>query len=252
MTGRPLRREGKAAIALLLFVGLAGCGPGEPDGRGQAPEQRPNQDPRESSLEGVFPDPGLDPVLPDPLPPSGSEPPEPLGLQGLAADTVRGWTGPGGRPFEVTLRTRGNAAHLHQRIGRETFPLAARTSGLTLTQYPCTACHQGTVASGDLPGQGHPGVQALHPSGAECSTCHLSDAVHLLDVPRGEPATLDHAYQLCAQCHFPESDAWAAGIHGKRLEGWSGRRVVMNCADCHDPHAPSVAPRLPYPGPRFP
>ena len=232
---------------LLVAALLAACGPGDTDGTVLPSSRTPD-----NAVQGVLPTPGLDPVVPDPLPPGEPTLLEPPGIQGVVADTVRGWTGPGGRPFEVTLRTQGAAAHLHQQIGRETFPLAARTEGLTLTQYPCTACHQGAQASGELPVDGHPDMQAVHPAGAECSTCHILEAVERLTVPRGESVTLDHAYQLCAQCHFPQSDAWAAGIHGKRLEGWSGRRVVMNCADCHNPHAPSVAPRTPYPGPRFP
>ena len=63
----------------------------------------------------------------------------------------------------------------------------------------------------------------------------------LLVARTGERATLDESYRLCAQCHFAQADAWAGGGHGKRLDGWQGRRVVMACTDCHDPHAP--APR---------
>ena len=53
-------------------------------------------------------------------------------------------------------------------------------------------------------------------------------------------------------CHFTETDAWAAGGHGKRLDGWRGRRVVMGCADCHDPHDPAPRPRTPFAGPHLP
>jgi hypothetical protein len=68
----------------------------------------------------------------------------------------------------------------------------------------------------------------------------------------GEAVGLDQAYRLCAQCHFAQVDAWAGGAHGKRLDGWQGRRVVMSCADCHDPHRPVIPQRVPYPGPRLP
>jgi hypothetical protein len=39
-------------------------------------------------------------------------------------------------------------------------------------------------------------------------------------------------------------------VHGKRLDGWQGRRVLMACADCHDPHDPAVRSRIPFPPPR--
>jgi hypothetical protein len=63
---------------------------------------------------------------------------------------------------------------------------------------------------------------------------------------------LDHAYRLCAECHSPQVTAWAAGAHGKRLDGWRGRRVVMGCAECHDPHRPSLEQRIPFRSPTLP
>jgi hypothetical protein len=56
---------------------------------------------------------------------------------------------------------------------------------------------------------------------------------------------------LCAQCHFSQAAAWAGGGHGKRLDGWQGRRVVMGCADCHDPHKPGLEPRVPFRAPQL-
>lgn len=238
-----MTRPGTFGTIVVVAAALsAGCGTGE----------TPPASLEETPIERVVPAPGLDPVLPDPPPAPPVDPLEPPELAGLPADTVRGWTGPGGQPFEVILRTPGSASYLHRQIGRETFALPARTSDLTLTQYPCTSCHQGAVASGDLPVDRHPDVRTIHPATAECTTCHASTSVDRLVVAGSEPVSLNHAYQLCAQCHFSETDAWAAGIHGKRLDGWSGRRVVMNCADCHDPHRPQIEPRIPYPGPRLP
>jgi hypothetical protein len=62
---------------------------------------------------------------------------------------------------------------------------------------------------------------------------------------------MDESYQLCAECHFREVEAWAAGAHGKRLDGWQGRRVVMACADCHDPHGPAVPVLVPFRAPHL-
>lgn len=99
----------------------------------------------------------------------------------------------------------------------------------------------------------HQNIKPVHPAqtGAACSTCHAPDNVELLALKSGERATLDHTYRLCAQCHFEQAKAWAGGAHGKRLDGWQGRRVVLGCADCHDPHTPAIGSRIPFRAPRL-
>jgi formate-dependent nitrite reductase cytochrome c552 subunit len=85
----------------------------------------------------------------------------------------------------------------------------------------------------------HEDIQPVHPSqtGAVCSTCHAADNVELLPLKQGD--------------HFQQVEAWAGGGHGKRLDGWAGRRVVMGCADCHDPHKPTIEQRVPFRAPRI-
>lgn len=223
-------------VPALLVAGLAGCQEDPPVG---GPAEGP-ADPAEAE--------GLPAASPD------TEIPSPPGLIRVPTDTVQDRTGPGGEPFEVTLRTPGRTAHLHARIGRELYPLPLRTTDFALTEYPCASCHVGTTITPDRTDDAHDDIQPVHPSetGAVCTTCHVADSVELLALPGERTASLDHAYRLCAQCHASETEAWAAGIHGKRLEGWHGRRVVMNCADCHDPHRPALETRIPYPGPRIP
>ena len=99
----------------------------------------------------------------------------------------------------------------------------------------------------------HQNIKPVHPkqTGATCATCHAADNVELLALKNGERATLDHTYRLCAQCHFSQAEAWAGGAHGKRLDGWQGRRVVMGCADCHDPHNPAIESRIPFRAPQL-
>jgi hypothetical protein len=179
-------------------------------------------------------------------------------LLSIPVELVEGRTGPGGRPFYVARRTASGAAHLSAQIGTETFPLGLRVRDPELTQYPCASCHQGTDLvddGGARDGEAvHQNIQPVHPAetGAQCSTCHAYDDVATLAPQQGARASMDHVYRLCGQCHFSEVDSWAQGAHGKRLVGWAGRRVVMGCTDCHNPHEPATELRTPYAGPSLP
>lgn len=180
---------------------------------------------------------------------------EPGALGGVSAATVDLWKGPGDRPFEVTLRTADPVTALVRRFGTVSMRTALRARTPDLDQYPCTSCHLGRrmILADDRVADAHQNIRAIHPvqTGGTCSTCHSPDNVELLALRSGESATLDHTYRLCAQCHFAQADAWAGGAHGKRLDGWQGRRVLMGCADCHDPHNPVLEPRIPFRAPRI-
>ena len=178
---------------------------------------------------------------------------QPGALATVPAAPVELWTGPGKRPFEVATRTSEREAGHARSFGSITLQTALRTR--LLGQYPCTSCHLGRkvdMAEKRI-ADAHQNVQPVHPkqTGALCSTCHAADNVELLTLESGERATLDESYRLCAQCHFTQADAWAHGAHGKRLDGWQGRRVVMGCADCHDPHQPALQPRIPFRAPHL-
>ena len=180
---------------------------------------------------------------------------EPGALGTVSAGPVLGWKGPGGRPFEVTLRTSDPASALARRFGTVTMRNSLRTRAPNVGQYPCTSCHMGraTRLADTRIADAHQNIKPAHPAqtGGLCSTCHAPDNVELLALKSGARTTLDHAYRLCAQCHFAQAQAWAGGAHGKRLDGWQGRRVVMGCADCHDPHNPAIEPRLPFRAPHI-
>ena len=179
----------------------------------------------------------------------------PSALNAVAAEPVRGeWTGPGGRPFYVAVRSRPEADHRYRQIGRRTFYLGLRLTDPDVTHDPCTSCHEGQgIVDGRQAEEGegiHQNIQPVHPAqtGAQCLTCHVADDVGRLRLERGGSTSIDHAYELCAQCHFRQVESWAFGAHGKRLVGWRGRRVVMSCADCHNPHRPATEPRMPMAG----
>lgn len=186
---------------------------------------------------------------------SRTTPREPVTLQGVTAAPVNLWKGPGDQPFEVTLRTAEPASANARRFGTITMRTSLRARTADLAQFPCTSCHLGrAMALGDQRvADAHQNIKSVHPvqTSGVCSTCHAPDNVELLTLKSGDRATLDHAYRLCAQCHFSQAEAWAGGGHGKRLDGWQGRRVVMGCADCHDPHKPAVEPRIPFRAPQL-
>jgi hypothetical protein len=178
---------------------------------------------------------------------------EPGALKTVPSAPVHGWTGPGDQPFEVALRTSERESGHARRFGSVTLQTALRAR--PLEQYPCTSCHLGRkiVMADKRVADAHQDIRPGHPeqTGALCSTCHASNDVEQLALESGERATLDESYRLCAQCHFTQADAWAHGAHGKRLDGWQGRRIVMSCADCHDPHQPALQPRIPFRAPQL-
>jgi hypothetical protein len=179
----------------------------------------------------------------------------PGALGGVQAARVELWKGPGDRPFEVALRTADPSTAMSRRFGQITLRTSLRTRAADLGQYPCTSCHLGRkmILQDERVADAHQNIKVVHPrqTGGTCATCHAPDNVELLNLKSGERATLDHTYRLCAQCHFSQANAWAGGAHGKRLDGWQGRRVLAGCADCHDPHKPALEPRIPFRAPRI-
>ena len=180
---------------------------------------------------------------------------EPGALSTVQSAPVVNWVGPDGKPFEVTVRTSDPSAALTRRFGSISLRNSLRVRAPNLGQYPCTSCHLGraTRLADKRVGDAHQNIRVVHPrqTNGVCSTCHSAANVELLALKSGESATLEHTYRLCAQCHFSQAAAWAGGGHGKRLDGWQGRRIVMGCADCHDPHRPAVEPRIPFRAPRI-
>jgi hypothetical protein len=178
---------------------------------------------------------------------------EPGALKTVPNAPVLRWTGPGGQPFAVALRTSERESGHARRFGSVTLQTALRAR--SLDQYPCASCHLGRklVMADKRVTDAHQDIRPVHPeqTGALCSTCHAADDVEQLALESGKRVTLDESYRLCAQCHFTQADAWAHGAHGKRLDGWQGRRVVMACADCHDPHQPALEPRIPFRAPQL-
>jgi hypothetical protein len=132
---------------------------------------------------------------------------------------------------------------------RPRFFVLARTP--VIEKYTCTSCHtvplermRGPAGS---PKRAHWTVTLQHAPAAvmSCGTCHAPNAPAALRTLRGAPVAFDHSYQVCAQCHARQADDWASGAHGKRAGGWAPPRVVLSCAQCHNPHDPRWDTRWP-------
>ena len=180
---------------------------------------------------------------------------EPGMLAAVRTAPVTGFTGPGGKPFEVALRSAVPETGHARQFGRIALSIALRDHSASLNQYPCTSCHAGTAVTmaAQRVKDAHQNIRPVHPRrvGAVCATCHAPENVDQLVLRRGTRVAMDEAYRLCAECHTKQAESWAGGGHGKRLDGWEGRRVVMSCADCHDPHDPAVKPRVPFRAPQI-
>lgn len=229
MSGPGLRRGSAARLLLAALAGLAGCHPV------QVVEHTPFDTLAADSARA-----------PEAIP----DPPD---LAAVRSEPVIGRTGPGGEPFEVVVREPGRAGQ-DRRFGRRIFAIALRSDQPVAS--PCSSCHRPGQAALRPEGRqnAHRNLLPRHPdlAGSQCTTCHAAGNVEQLQLLDGSRVPLAHAYRLCGQCHYVQADAWAAGVHGKRLDAWRGRRVVLGCADCHDPHQPAVQPRNPYPGPTLP
>jgi hypothetical protein len=233
-------RIAAVAIGIMVMSVLTGCArddhtwPGNP----------------EPSNRAVPADTALPPEVMDAWARAASR--EPGALFTVVGAPVEGWKGPGDRPFEVSVRTSDPEAGHSRSFGTLTMATAIRGERSDLSQYPCSSCHLGRRVVMQAPriSDAHQNIQPIHPArvGSTCVTCHSPDNVEMLTLKVGGPASLDQAYRVCAQCHFRQVDDWAAGAHGKRLDGWQGRRVAMNCTDCHDPHKPAVGTRAPLAG----
>ena len=134
------------------------------------------------------------------------------------------------------------------------FSVLQRTK--VMQQFPCQKCHTKTldvlraqsqvqVAQGKK--ASHWNVKMVHAPAVtmDCWTCHEQKNLESLRTLRDAPISLDHAYQVCAQCHSRQAADWAGGAHGKRQGGWAPPRVVASCVGCHNPHKPKLELRWP-------
>ncbi len=127
-----------------------------------------------------------------------------------------------------------------------------------ITQFPCSSCHDSVLKKSygiDTEKRSmHVDINLKHAKNSvmHCDTCHNFNDMDTLTLINKKPVSINEGYRMCAQCHFQQANDWAGGAHGKRLAGWQGKRVIMNCTECHNPHAPAIKSRWPMRYPSIP
>ena len=123
-------------------------------------------------------------------------------------------------------------------------------AGPEIERKDCARCHKpGEEPYRDEslpPGKdAHWDIAMHHAADMECFSCHKKEGPAQLVSVLDREATLESGYLLCGSCHKDQFHSWLGGAHGKRVSGWNGVRVIMNCSACHNPHAPARAKSIP-------
>jgi uncharacterized CHY-type Zn-finger protein len=85
-----------------------------------------------------------------------------------------------------------------------------------------------------------------------CYNCHNESNLETFQVRDGRELKFADSSQLCGSCHGPNYRDWEAGAHGRINGYWDtalGKATRLDCANCHNPHAPRIPTRKPAPGP---
>ncbi len=118
-----------------------------------------------------------------------------------------------------------------------------------IKRFKCSTCHNNKkVLISNAADISHADIKVVHgdkKNPLTCNTCHNENDRDFLVTGKGTKIDLDHAYNMCGQCHFRQKKDWIGGAHGKRVTYWAGERVVKNCTSCHNPHSPRFEKRWP-------
>jgi hypothetical protein len=118
-----------------------------------------------------------------------------------------------------------------------------------IKRFKCSSCHNGQkVSIQNAAAISHDDIKIVHGDKdtlLTCNTCHNPDDRDFLISSKTDKIDMDHAYDMCGQCHFRQKKDWIGGAHGKRVTYWAGERVVKNCTSCHNPHSPKFQKQWP-------
>jgi hypothetical protein len=85
-----------------------------------------------------------------------------------------------------------------------------------------------------------------------CLDCHDAENRDFLHLANGDRVPFSESYQVCGQCHGEKYRDWQAGVHGRRVGEWNGRKSYLLCPHCHNPHQPRFKALAPKPAPKPP
>ena len=112
--------------------------------------------------------------------------------------------------------------------------------------FDCAACHATGYSSrgnqDDRPGM----VGTFAQPGVQCEACHGPGSLHANN-PRAFSMEISRDAAACRACHMTGDVVAADGFiqHTTHEYGdlFPGKHALIDCVDCHDPHAGVVAPR---------
>jgi hypothetical protein len=121
--------------------------------------------------------------------------------------------------------------------------------------FPCSACHADLAVNRTRRPltEMHDDILLQHDAAHRwCLDCHDATDRDWLHLASGDRVPFEESYRLCGQCHGEKLRDWRAGVHGRRIGEWNGRKQYLLCAHCHNPHQPRFRPVAPKPAPRRP
>jgi formate-dependent nitrite reductase cytochrome c552 subunit len=129
---------------------------------------------------------------------------------------------------------------------------------LTFEGMTCGTCHSERVEGVRKDkGEFHETIKLRHADNKRnrhCFNCHLNGNMDYFNGEGGKKVAYKDVAQLCSKCHGPIYRDWKMGSHGRRSGYWDtkkGKREVLQCIACHDPHAPVFKSMKPAGAPRL-
>ena len=120
--------------------------------------------------------------------------------------------------------------------------------------FPCSECHADLEPDAERRELDfHEEIVLKHAEQQRwCLDCHNPDNRDKLRLANGQLIFFEKSYLLCGQCHGTIFRDWKAGVHGRRVGYWNGKKQYRLCVHCHNPHDPKFKPLKPLPPPDRP
>ena len=129
---------------------------------------------------------------------------------------------------------------------------------LTFDGLACGECHSEPVEGNPTDkGEFHDKIKLRHADNKRnkhCFNCHNNDNMDTFVGEGRQKVEYKEVAKLCSKCHGPIYRDWLNGSHGRRSGYWNtkmGKRKVLQCIACHDPHSPVFKPMKPAGAPRL-